>query len=92
MIQHFDYEFYLSKNELKLGSAKPVVLEEFHQQELRKRLLQSKERIKVRQLLIGYSLKFSWLFVIGCSKSFDFITLRHLQAYFMVCLCRLPQH
>lgn len=26
MTQRFDYEFYLNKNQLKLGSAKPVVV------------------------------------------------------------------
>lgn len=47
-------------------------------------------RSQVRKLPIDYSLKPGWPFVIICPWCFNFLTFRHLQAYILLCLQRLP--
>ena len=57
---------YLSNNRLVSGSAKPEGVRSTPPTGARERLLWRKGRSKVKKLLIGYGLKPSWQFVIGC--------------------------
>lgn len=81
----------LSKNPLEWGRTKPQIVRSTPQTEARERLIQRKCRNEGNHL-VGYSLKPSWLFVIGCPQSFKFAILKHVQAEILVCLCRPPWH
>ena len=70
----------MSKNVFKSGDAKPnVVRGELRRNDPEKRLTQRRYGSKEWKLLIGFSLKPSWLLVIDCLEHFDFMTRRHLQ-------------
>ena len=71
-------KIYILRAEIYCNLAAPqqVWLGVLHCQELRRGF--HREKAEVRKVLIGYSIKTSWLFLIGCPQHLDFITLRNL--------------